>query len=188
LKNLIFNGSPRKDGDTVYAINELSEKLNGDIKLVNSYHSNIRPCNDCRHCLKIPECIIDDEMQNVYRYLVDCDNIVIASPIYFNQVTGSLLNVFSRLQMLWTAKMHLNKSIITKEKQSAIILCGGGVGDFKNAEATAKIILKQMNGFKYYLGCIVFNNTDNLQSRDNIKSINNLYSLAENLNKGLILS
>ena len=182
MKTLIFNGSPRKNGDTLRLIDELKSKLDGEIKVVNSYYDDIKPCIDCRHCWDVPECIIQDEMQSVYEYIKECDNIIIASPIYFSELTGSLLNVFSRPQMFCMAKMQRRENIVTKSKNGAIILCGGGDGNPEKAESTAKTILKQMNAVDDYLGCIVSHNTDEVPSKNDKHAIEKIYKLAGIMN------
>lgn len=39
MKTLIFNGSPRKNGETAYMIRTLQENLGGDFKVVNAYRA-----------------------------------------------------------------------------------------------------------------------------------------------------
>jgi len=97
-KTLIFNGSPRSNGDTASLIRILIEKLEGEFEIVNCYEADISPCIDCRECREIDDCAINDDMQKIYDYLNECDNVVIASPIYFSQPTGKLLDVVSRFQ------------------------------------------------------------------------------------------
>ncbi|MGN1225158.1 MAG: NAD(P)H-dependent oxidoreductase, partial [Ruminococcus sp.] len=63
MKTLILNGSPRKNGDTAFLIQKLTEQLHGEYKIVNAYTANIAPCIDCRKCREQYGCIIDDEMQ-----------------------------------------------------------------------------------------------------------------------------
>jgi multimeric flavodoxin WrbA len=48
MKTLIFNGSPRKSGDTVSLINKMTENLNGEYLIIHVYESGIQPCIDCR--------------------------------------------------------------------------------------------------------------------------------------------
>ena len=50
MKTLIFNGSPRKNGETAYMIRTLQKNLGGEFKVVNAYRADIRPCIDCRWC------------------------------------------------------------------------------------------------------------------------------------------
>ena len=73
MKTLIFNGSPRKNGDTVSLIRKVTEGLEGEYKIVNAYYCNISPCIDCRYCRRKPGCAIQDEMQEIYDYIEDCD-------------------------------------------------------------------------------------------------------------------
>ncbi|MFW6002597.1 MAG: flavodoxin family protein [archaeon] len=84
MKTLIFNGSPRKNGDTMVLINEVINNLEGEYKIVDAYDCNIGACVDCRYCWENAGCCIEDEMQEVYKYIMECDNILIASPLYFS--------------------------------------------------------------------------------------------------------
>ena len=145
MKTLILNGSPRKNGDTASLINKLIELLDGDYKIINTYYSNISPCIDCRYCWENTGCSINDEMTEIYECLVDCDNVVIATPIYFSQPTGRLLDVCSRFQMYYTAKQFQKRAPLIKEKKGAIILVGGGDGNPDSAYETIKTIMKQIN-------------------------------------------
>ena len=44
MKTIIFNGSPRPNGDTVQLIRYLTARLNGEVKTISAYRSNIAPC------------------------------------------------------------------------------------------------------------------------------------------------
>ena len=112
MKTLILNGSPRKNGDTVSLIKKLTQQLNGEYKIVDSYYSDISACVDCRYCWNNEGCSINDEMAEIYDYIADCDNVVIASPIYFSQPTGKLLDVCSRFQRYFAAKYFRNEAPI----------------------------------------------------------------------------
>ena len=82
MKTLIINGSPRKNGNTVTFLNELKKHLHGEILQVDTYYAKSSPCNDCRYCWTNEKCVIQDEMQDVYKMIDEADNIIIASPIY----------------------------------------------------------------------------------------------------------
>lgn len=145
MKTLIFNGSPRKNGNTKALINELIKHLEGGYKIIDAYHCNISPCIDCRYCWEHTGCSINDEWQEVDRYIKECDNIVIASPVYFSELTGSLLSIASRLQTYYCARRFRKEAIITTKKRGGIILVGGGDGNMATAIATATCLLKSMN-------------------------------------------
>ena len=145
MKTLIFNGSPRPHGDTASLIQELRKELAGECMAVNAYRCDIAPCVDCRACKTKSGCAIQDGMQEVYDYIQDCDNILIASPIYFSELTGRLLDVGSRLQTYFCARSFRKETPIAKPKRGAVILVGGGDGSSEKAAGTARTLLRLMN-------------------------------------------
>ncbi|MDF2542407.1 MAG: putative acetyltransferase [Herbinix sp.] len=147
MKTLIFNGSPRKNGDTVSLINKVIKNLTGEYKIINAYDCRINPCIDCRYCWNHDGCSIQDGMQEVYEYIEECDNILIASPIYFSELTGALLNVGSRLQTYFCARFFRKEKPIMKSKKGAIIVVGGGDGSVLKAYDTACCLLRHMNAY-----------------------------------------
>ena len=104
MKTLILNGSPRANGDTAALIKLLVNELKGDVKIVDSYKADVKACIDCRYCWKHPGCSIQDGMQEIYDYIQECDNVIIASPIFFTELSGSLLALSSRLQTYFCAR------------------------------------------------------------------------------------
>lgn len=145
MKTLIFNGSPRQNGDTVSLIKSFTESSCGEYKIVNAYRCHISPCLDCRYCWRNNGCAIEDEMAEVYQYIQECDNILIASPIYFSELTGKLLDVGSRLQTYFCARFFRKEEPVPKPKKGAVILVGGGDGHMDKAYGTASTLLHHMN-------------------------------------------
>ncbi len=121
MKTLIFNGSPRNNGGTATLIKELEKNLAVDVNVISSYKANISPCIDCRYCWTNDKCSIDDEMQKVYRLINEADNIIIASPIYFGEITGSLLGLISRLQYYYIARKFHNTEILSVKKRNGAL-------------------------------------------------------------------
>ena len=144
-KTLIFNASPRVKGDTVSLIDIITKKLEGEYIVVNAYRSSIAPCIDCRYCYDKEGCAINDDMQQIYTYIQECDNIIIASPIYFSQLTGRLLDVASRLQTYFCARHFRNEEPIQKPKKGGVVLVGGGDGHFDSAHSTSLTLMHHMN-------------------------------------------
>lgn len=180
MKTLIFNGSPRENGDTSFLVNELISKLEGEVKVVNTFFSSVEPCNDCRACWVNVGCIIDDEMQDIYDYIKECDNVVIASPLHFSELTGTMLNVMSRLQTYYASKRFLKINQVEKRKKGALILCGGGDGGAEKAEDTADALFRLMNAKKVLTICTL--KTDDIPSKDDNTAIAAIAHLAETLN------
>ena len=150
MKTLILNGSPRITGDTSQLIEKVTEKLWGEYRIVDAYRCNISPCIDCRYCWGKRGCAINDEMQEIYGYIQDCDNVLIASPIYFSELTGKLLDVGSRLQTYWCARYFRKEEPVMKKK-GAVILVGGGDGNINKPYDTACTLLHHMNCYNICL-------------------------------------
>lgn len=182
MKTLIFNGSPRRNGNTMALINEFIKYLDGEYKLINAYTCNIKPCIDCRYCWKNEGCFQKDEMQEVYDYIQECDNILIASPIYFSELTGQLLNVTSRLQTYFSARFFRKEIPVKGEKKGGVILVGGGDGNIEKAYDTACTILHIMNS-KDIAPSVYSHNTDEIPAKDDIKAITDSKNLAVFFNK-----
>lgn len=144
MKTLIFNGSPKKNGDTETLIKKLTSCLVGEVKIV-SCRDDIQPCNDCRYCWTNIGCSINDEMQDVYYFMKECDNIIFASPIWFSSLSGPSLNLASRIQSIWASKYFQKKIILQKEKKGVIILVGAQIETVYIPDKTALSILKYMN-------------------------------------------
>lgn len=181
IKTLIFNGSPRKNGDTAAMIKRLTGNLNGEYKIVNTYTADISPCTDCRLCRLQPGCAIDDEMTEIYRYIENCDRIVIASPVYYTELTGSLLNVASRLQRYYSSVRFRHISPEIKPKKGVILLAGGGSGSPEKAHNTAVLLMKSMNVQKIF-PLICSHNTDNIPASEDTAALTQIDSAAEFLN------
>lgn len=181
MKTLIINGSPRPNGNTAALIEQAAKNLNGEIKTINAYHSNISPCTDCRFCKKNKGCIIKDDMQQIYSYIEDCDNIIIASPVYFGELTGRLLDVCSRFQTYFSAMHFRGEKPEIKPKKAAVILTGGGSGTPKRAYDTAALILRHLSADNIHPLVCSFN-TDKLPASEDISALNAALEIAEFFN------
>ena len=81
---LIINGSPRKDGNTAIAVEEMKkvfEKEGIETELVNIGNADIRGCIACNTCEKLEK----------------ADGLVIATPVYYASANGTLISFLDRL-------------------------------------------------------------------------------------------
>ena len=121
MKTLILNGSPRKNGDTAQLLELAKAQLQGTYHVVSAYTADIHPCIDCGHCQKQFGCIFADEMETVYTYLKDCDRILLASPIYFSELTGCSLP--SKTQKSDTQNTKNRSDLSDLRKPERFFLC-----------------------------------------------------------------
>jgi multimeric flavodoxin WrbA len=184
MKTLVFNGSPRKNGDTMVLVNQFINHLKGEYKIINAYSCNIQPCIDCRYCWKNTGCCKNDEMQEVYNYIQECDNILIASPLYFSELTGQLLAITSRLQTYFCSRFFRNEIPIKKAKRGGVIIVGGGDGSVEKAYNTACTLLHHMNA-KAIAPIIYSHKTNDIPACDDIDAMKSSIELALLFNKNV---
>jgi len=184
MKTLVINGSPRKNGDSITLVNEMRKFIEGEVKIVNTYYDNISGCIDCRYCWINSGCAINDGMQEIYKFLDYADNIIISSPIYFSELTGSLLNFASRLQTLYATKRKRKDNEFSLKKKNGVLIISAG-GDSINLQGrtieTANIIFNHMNAKP--IGTVYTFQTDDIPAKENINALNKAREFALELNR-----
>ena len=185
MQTLIFNGSPKINGDTVSLIDEFTSHLKGEVKVI-SFQNNISTCVDCRYCWEHIGCAIKDEMQDVYEYLKTCDNIVIASPIWFSSISGTLLNLTSRVQSLFAAAFFQKKQILHKEKKGVVIIVGAQPETIKIPTQTALAIMRYLNVHRPSVQKIYSVDTNNLPAGQDEKALERCREVADLLNQNYV--
>lgn len=96
---LILMSSPRKNGNTDRLADAFmkgaSEKGYSTEKVyVNDL--KIRTCLGCNVCQKTGQCVLKDDMQDVYQKMLDAKVIVFASPVYFYTFNGAMKLLIDR--------------------------------------------------------------------------------------------
>lgn len=175
MKTVILNGSPRKQGDTSTLLAAVSAVLQGEILKIDAFEKNIFPCTDCRHCKTHGVCCKADKMQELYEELADCDNIIIASPIWMETLPPPLLSIASRLQP------YFYRPNEARPKKGGILLVGGGSGGAKSAERTARLMLRQLNVTEVY-PLILSGETDTVPAINDTDSLRFAETLAKWMN------
>ncbi|WP_066496180.1 flavodoxin family protein [Abyssisolibacter fermentans] len=181
MKTLIINGSPRKNGDSMTLVNEMIKYINGEVKIIHTYYDNISPCVDCRFCWNNEGCCINDNMQEVYKLLDEVENIIIASPLHFSELTGKLLSFASRLQTYYVRRC-IKKDIEfkLKKKNGVLIITGGGDGGPEPAIKRANIIFRHINAKT--IGTVFSLQTNEIPSKENNEALRKAKELALELN------
>ena len=101
MKVLIINGSPRANGNTALALEEMIGifKAN-DVKVHYAQigHESIRGCIACGACRSGHNgCVIDDSVNKLAPIFEECDGMVIASPVYYASANSTLTALLDRL-------------------------------------------------------------------------------------------
>lgn len=170
MKTLLINGSPRPKGNTAALIRELKRHLKGEVIEISAFYSNIAPCVDCRGCWETAQCVVHDEMDLIYGD--DFDNVVIASPVYYGTLPGSLLSLISRMQPWHAATYFLKEPLDLRPKKSAVILTAGGKGNEERALIHANCFFRMVNarGYEDHIACSPNTDTIPAEQDENAKA------------------
>ncbi len=171
MKTLVIMGSARKHGHTGQMTELFLETLGGEYEMIDAYEEkNISPCRDCRYCWKKKECIIKDDMQEIYRKIEEADNLLLVSPVYFHSISGPMKILIDRLQIYWAAAMR--KEMPDHFLRKGAILMAGGAPEFPDQFLGAQIVLKNVlhELSAELIGQVCFSNTDHdsLETRPDI--------------------
>jgi multimeric flavodoxin WrbA len=102
MKVVAFNGSPRKEGNTYYALNTVGEELKSqgiDFEIVNVGGKNIRGCIACMRCMEKQNerCVIDSDEVNAWiQKMKEADGIILGSPVFFGGMAGMMKSFLDR--------------------------------------------------------------------------------------------
>lgn len=101
-KIVILNGSPRQNGNTSALVKKFAEGAESSGNTVTEFFldkMNIHGCKGCfgGHSSKTCPCVQKDDMADIYPAVRDCDVVVLASPLYYWNMSGQLRTAVDRL-------------------------------------------------------------------------------------------
>lgn len=99
---LILNGSPHVNGNTMAMVNAFADgarEKGHTIEIVHVYRKNIAGCLGCEYChnKNYGVCVQKDDMQEIYKALEQAEVMILASPMFFNNISGPLQSAISRI-------------------------------------------------------------------------------------------
>ncbi|MCT4631192.1 MAG: flavodoxin family protein [Firmicutes bacterium] len=163
--DLCIFGSPRKNHNTMKLVNAIKS----DIEKINLVDKRVKPCRGCLACYKDGHCIIKDDFDEIIKKVEMADRLVIASPVYFNSVSGILKNFIDRLQSQYAKKVILGQEI--KGKDIFIVMsAGSNLSDDikKSIEVQLNLVVKVLGGKEP--NCFFMENLDNVSFDNQISN------------------
>lgn len=100
MKVLIINGSPKENGNTSVAIDEMVNVFttqNIDTEVFHIGNKAIRGCVACGQCMTTQKCTFDDEVNEFAKKFEKADGLVVASPVYYASANATLIAFLDRL-------------------------------------------------------------------------------------------
>lgn len=181
MKTLILNGALRPDGDVAALIKAFRETLEGEVLEIPGA-AEIGPCTDCRRCWDAPGCPVPDGMRQVYPFYEQCDNLVLASPVWFSGLSGPILNLAGRLaQPYFAARRFRGETPLIQPKRGVLLLAAGnGEKDAEQVMTAARTVLKSLHAPLAHVAAAW--NTDTLPARSDERALNAAREAARLLN------
>jgi len=138
-------GSPRKMA-TEHVLGEalkMLAELGQETTLFSVRGKSISPCKHCDYCLKNKECVIKDDMHQLYPLFKEATGLVIATPVYNGGLSAQTKIVIDRTRALLAA----DPKVLRGKSGMAIAVGGDRVGGQEMAiqQITTFYILNGMN-------------------------------------------
>jgi multimeric flavodoxin WrbA len=124
----VFMGSPRKKGNTDLLADSFikgAEKAGARCEKVFLNSVRISPCLECGGCDKTGECVLRDDMTEIYPLISEADVVVVASPMFFYNITAATQALVERAQALWIRKYVLKQSPSARRKRNGFFISVG---------------------------------------------------------------
>ena len=100
MKILLINGSPKREGNTFIALNEVAKTLEAEgieAEIIHVGHKDVHGCIACNKCREQGMCVFDDIVNEVNKKFETADGIIVGSPVYYASPAGTLLSFMDRL-------------------------------------------------------------------------------------------
>ena len=105
-KVLILSSSPRKGGNSDILCDEFARgamEVGNEVEKIRVAEKKISPCLGCYYCRDNGgRCVFNDDMADILQKIIDCDVLVLSSPVYFYSVCAQMKIVIDRTVARWT--------------------------------------------------------------------------------------
>ncbi|HMK42822.1 MAG TPA: flavodoxin family protein [Dissulfurispiraceae bacterium] len=152
MKIVAFNASPRPSGNTEILLEAALKPLKDAGHTITLFRLNfmrLKPCQDCGGCDKSGQCIINDDMKEIYDAIRSADRIILASPIFFFSLSAQAKIMIDRCQAFWCEKYLLKRPIDAgPHGRKGLLLLVGGMKNrvgVECAEACAKAFFRTVS-------------------------------------------
>ena len=132
LKILGIMGSPRIKGNTDLLLDEAlkgAQSQQAEVEKIIVDKLKIAPCREYYGCLRDGNCVIRDDMDDIYPKLLGADGVIVASPMFFYGLSAQLKALIDRCQALWARKYVLKQNPPNSTRKGAFIAVGATRGE-----------------------------------------------------------
>lgn len=125
MKLLALVGSPRKKGNTNVVVDKALAEVSGqgiDTEKIMISEHEINPCQGHDDCPDFKRCQYQDDLPGIYEKVDEADGVILATPVYWMNVTAQLKTFIDR------AYFYYQKKHIFRPKTVGFIIIGRGGG------------------------------------------------------------
>lgn len=100
MKVLMLNGSPKVNGNTAIALQEMEKvfKAEGvETEMIHVGNKAVRGCIGCGKCAEAGKCVFEDVVNEAAPKFEACDGLVVGSPVYYASANATLVAFLTRL-------------------------------------------------------------------------------------------
>ena len=145
-----INGSPRIGGNTDVLLDQVLDGCRDKGAKTEKIILNTLKFSACQECDKLRDdcaCIVEDDMQPVYKKIQEADVVILASPIFFGSLSAQTKMMIDRFQCIWRARQIFKKDIFQKKRKGVFISVEGSSREdfFDNAKSIVKNLFAIIN-------------------------------------------
>lgn len=111
-KMMAIYGSPRREGNTSLLLRQAvlgAREAGAEVEEVVLRDLRMSPCLEIYSCKQTGRCAIQDDFQKVYDQILQCQGILLASPVFFYAVSAHTKILMDRCQSLWVKRYWLDE-------------------------------------------------------------------------------
>jgi multimeric flavodoxin WrbA len=168
IKCLGIAGSPRQGGNTGILLSEAlagAAEAGAETELIKLRDFRFAGCIGCDGCFKEGECVVQDDMQQIYPKLLEADRIILTAPIFSMGMNAQAKAMVDRCQRFWSTKYVLKRSVIedaaARPPRRGLFISAAGSNlpkVFDGAEQVARYFFKMLE--MDYLGSYTYKQVD----------------------------
>ena len=144
MRVLILNGSPKcEKSDTLHISAAFARGIcavsGGEIRTVHTAQKRIEYCTGCFICKKTGQCVIDDDMTEIFDGIKESDIVIFSFPVYCHSIPAALKVVIERTMPLSAERIEKNDSghyhhVSRKDAKQTrfVMVCGSGYPQSKD--------------------------------------------------------
>ena len=121
MKVLLLNGSPKTNGNTAFALEQMAQVFADqgiDAEILHVGNQAIRGCIACNSCSKTGRCVFDDCVNQISDKFEQADGLVLGSPVYYASANATLISLLDRMfySSNFDKRMKVGASIVVARR------------------------------------------------------------------------